>query len=188
MKQYFLVDVETGGLRPGIFSLLTVYGVILSHPSLEVVAEIDLQIKPDSGGYHVSAKALEINKINLVEHDKTAITETEAKTRLIQFFVDHSDPKSKLVPTGHNVHLDVAFLKLLLGVETCEKYFGHRHLDTSSLAHLFQILEKIPESNNGSLPQLCEHFGVDTTDLHTASADVNMTHKLLQKFIGSLKV
>ena len=79
-KKYFLFDCETGGLDPS-FSLLTLSGVVLNQ-QYEVLDSIDLAIKPSSGRYVLSSKAMEINKINIATHDAVAITESEAAVEL----------------------------------------------------------------------------------------------------------
>lgn len=182
MTRYFLFDCETGGLDETTDSLLTLYGVVLNK-DLTVLDEIDLMIKPDDGRYSVNIEALKINKINLLSHDETAIRYSDARTKLQNFLFKATLGDNKaLVPAGHNVNLDINFLKIML--PDYKQFLSHRVLDTGTLGQFLRLCDIIPESNRGSLSELCTHFGIDPSGAHNAKNDVLMTHKLLLKLRG----
>ena len=104
---YVAFDNETGGLTKDC-SLLTSH-FIIADEQLNVIEELGLVIKPnDHQPYRVQATALAVNKINLIEHDKVAITQSEAAQKLFLFLKKHSNNgQIKLIPIGHNVSFDI---------------------------------------------------------------------------------
>ena len=178
MKRYFLFDCETGGLDETSTSLLTMYAKVLDS-KLQELGTLDLRIEPTDGRYHLDIEAMKINKINILEHDKVAVTQQEASKQLRDFLFRHCPPTDdKLIPTGHNINLDVRFASRLL--PDWKIFCSHRWLDTSAIGQFFQLVGKIPDTNSGSLAQLCQYFGIDSSKNHDAKADVEMTHLLLQ--------
>ncbi len=183
--KYFLFDTETGGLKKDM-SLLTLYGYILDE-NLNVLDFIDLKIKPDDGIYNISAQALEINKIVLTEHDKVAITLTEAKNQFANF-VWRWALNNKLTPVGHNVRFDVKFVKTHL-LEEWDRYFDRRHLDTASIGKFLSLSGKLSKLNQYSLTELATAFEIsfDTEKRHDAQVDAELTLKLLKNMIVQIK-
>lgn len=181
-----MFDCETGGLDETSTSLLTMYGKILDS-KLDELGTLDLKIKPNNGRYHLDIAAMNINKINILEHDKVAVPEEVASKQLRDFLFRHCpSTDDKLIPTGHNVNLDIRFASRLL--PDWRIFCSHRWLDTSSIGQFYQLIGRIPETNSGSLAKLCLHFGIDSSKNHDAKADVEMTHLLLRAMVkeGSL--
>jgi DNA polymerase III alpha subunit (gram-positive type) len=183
MKRFFLFDVETGGLEEKEVSFLTLYGMVLDE-RLEKLNVIDLKIRPPHGRYVVDIDALKINKIDLLKHDAEAIPELEAGQKLRDFLFLNCPTNSKLIPSGHNINLDVRFAQKL--VPDWKAFCGHRWLDTSVLGQTLQLLGKIPNDNNGSLAKLCLHYGIDPSGNHDAKVDVELTYALLKAMIKDL--
>jgi len=171
MKKYFLFDCETGGKNPKT-SLLTLYGMILDS-NLNVTDSIDLRIKPNNGIYHVTARAMEINKIDLVRHNTEAVPVNEAAKLFVNFACKHSIGIDKMVPAGHNLSLDIRFCKrYLLKAPNAEgddwnKFFGYRNLDTATLAHGLILAGKLPSNLECSLSSLADRFWVGVTRVLT---------------------
>lgn len=177
-----MFDFETGGFSEVEESPLTMYGIILNS-KLEKLDEIDLKIKPDDGRYHIHIDALKINKIDLLKHSETAITKSDAGVKLRDFLFRHGNA-DRLIPSGHNIDLDVRFAKSL--VPDWRNLCEHRWLDTSTVAQLLQLLGKIPMDNDGSLAQVSKHFGIDITNHHDAKVDVGMCHSVLTAMVKLL--
>lgn len=191
MTYYFLCDTETGGLDETKVSLLTVFGYVLDE-NLNVVDKIDLAIKPNSGLYFLQAAALEINKINIAEHDKVAITETNAANALLIFLNKYK----KLVFAGHNPDFDKRFLKVLFKNRTGSPYissltwedlFSSKTLDTAANAQLMKLTGHLPKSNDGSLAQLCQYYKIAQPASHTSQGDVESTLTVLKAMITTVK-
>lgn len=182
MKQKIVVlDTETSGLDPQKHSLLQVgimvceNGVVLEKKRINIVHDT----------YHVAARAMEINKIDLATH--TGSTPAEAVKEIAEFIQKHFDKPAQVL--GHNVAFDVAFLKeLFKGTNVdYEKIFSYRLLDTSSFARVLEFVGII--DRGGSLGQLAKKFGipVEESDLHDALVDCEVTYKLLIEMAKLLK-
>jgi DNA polymerase III alpha subunit (gram-positive type) len=181
MRQYFLFDTETGGLDATKHSLLSFYGMILNH-NFETTGEIDLMVKPDDGVYHVDIEALKVNKIDLIQHDKIAIPESKAGDKLLDFLATHyvKSGVSKLIPAGHNIgRLDIPMAERLIGFKNWDTLIVRRTLDTGTLGQMLIAQGKIPESNKGSLVELCDQYGINFDGAHNAKRDVEMCRQLL---------
>lgn len=156
------------------------------------------------GNYTVCMDAMNINKIDLSAHDQIAYTREEA-TKLLKDFLDrHSliekqvysgekqvysgeidyDPvyetlykRDYLIPVGHNMNLDIQFIKSYFKGLDWEKYVSYRNLDTASVSRFLMhtgilAIEKI------SLPSLAERFGV-VYSAHNAMEDARATLEVL---------
>ena len=85
MNKYIVFDVETGGigLDKSLLSACFLYCQYdVKNDEYEIIDGLDLKIKPNDDVYHVTAQGMQINGIDLVEHDKVAITEKQAGTKL----------------------------------------------------------------------------------------------------------
>lgn len=166
-------DCETGSVDPKKGSLLTAYFCILNDKD-EIIDELDLKLKPDDGVYLYEQEALDVNGINIDEHDKVAITYSEGKQRLLSFLKKHSPKKRGIRPCGHNIPFDINFITShLLAQEEWDKYCHYRILDTTPIATFLQDIGFLPPKI-GSLTSLVEHFQVDKKTAHEAKGDVLM--------------
>src|SRR5690349_6484203 len=181
--KYLAFDVESGGVTVD-HSLLSVYFVVIDEDLEKVYGELDLLVKPDDGNYITTAQALEVNKIDLIKHDKVAIPESKAGTMLYNFLKEHApDGTVKLTPLGHNVALDVEFIKKHLLNKAFNQYVAYRMLDTSSIIQFFKLTGLVPRDLAGSLSEIARHFGISTiTNVpHTAKGDTWMVIEILRK-------
>ena len=185
MNRYIAFDCESGGVDTDK-SLLTLYMVALDE-QFEPIGEIDLKIKPNAGKpYIVTGEALGINKINLVEHDKVAISESEAGAKLREFLVIHSMcGKIKLVPIGHNVGFDEDFIHAhVLNKREYQQYVSYRKLDTAVVAQFLKAGARLPEVVTGSLSSLMDHYGIKFEgSAHEARADTHATVQVLKMML-----
>lgn len=182
MNQKIIVfDTETGGLDPLKHSLLQV-GIMVCENG-KVLDKRRINIVHDT--YHVTPKAMEINKIDLATH--TGCTPEEAVDEIVEFVRAHFKKPAQVL--GHNVPFDVGFMKKLFqdaGVDY-DSVFSYRLLDTSSFARVLEFSGVI--ERGGSLGQLAETFGIefDKTALHDALVDCEVTYKLLIEMSKLLK-
>src|SRR5690349_1317310 len=113
MTKLLVIDTETGGIDPDRHSLLSLAAAVWADGCLEGEIEIFVA-EPD---ITVTARALEINRIDLVEHARKAVAPAEALAHLLGFVADHfqSDLAAgeQVVLVGHNVGFDIGFLRRL---------------------------------------------------------------------------
>ncbi len=176
---YLAVDNETGGFEGT--SLLSTYLAVLDK-NLDVVSTLGMNVKPNDGIYQVEAGGLECNKIDLVAHDMTAMTYSEAGAVLRSFLMNQSDKgKTKLIPVGHGVTGDMIGLRVLLSRANLEQYTSYRKLDTAVIAQYLKFCGRLPEDISGSLESLCACYNVTIPlDAHTAHGDVLRTIAVLK--------
>jgi hypothetical protein len=189
VRLYLPMDNETGGLADNV-SLLSTYLEVVDE-QFNVIDSLELFVKPNDGVYLVEAGGLDINKINLVEHDKTAITYSDAGQKLFHFLKKNSDDgKIKLIPVGKNVQFDVAGLqKHLLGKKTMDKFVSYRLLDITAIAMGLQIKGKLPPELGLSLFSLAEYFDVHkqiSGSAHEAKYDTKITMLVFSKLLELL--
>ncbi len=177
MNKFIAFDNETGGVAPET-SLLTVYFAILDE-NLNQIDELDLILKPNDGKpYVVEAGGLEVNKINLIEHDKKAITYSEGGQLLVKLLRKHaSGAGEKLTPLGHNVPFDIAGVNNhLLGAKTWNQFVSYKIQDTQQNASFLQRKGMLPADMSVRLQTLIEYFNVKVEgELHTSKYDTLCT-------------
>jgi len=178
---FLCMDTETTGLSEDC-NVLTAYFIILDS-SLNEIASLDLKIKHNC--YKVYTKAMEVNKINLIEHEKTAITKANAKEQLEQFLSIYKT-NEKYIPLGHNVSFDLKMLKSnqILSDSAIECHLSPNSIDTLTIAKFMKSCKKIPVKQSLSLVKICAYFEISLiTELeaHNAEYDIKMTIELFKK-------
>jgi len=185
MTRYVAIDNETGGIEE-VTSLLTSYLGVFDE-NFKLIDELYLYTKPNDGNYVVTAEGLRINRINLVEHEKVAITYKEAGTKLYEFLRKNSmDGKIFLAPVGHNVGFDIAGLQLnLLGRKTWNRFVSYRLNDTGCSVGDLIHAGIIPNTVKGSLGSCLEYFDLlkefPKETLHDAKVDALASLAVYQK-------
>lgn len=184
---YLIFDTETGGIGLDK-SLLTAYFLICDD-KFQTIDELYLRCKPDDNVYRVTGEGLGVNGINLVEHDKIAITYKKAGTELYQFLAKNKhDQKTLFVPVGHGMSGDLDHIwQNLLGRKTWETFVSYRRLDTSVALQFLKSCGLFPEDVSGSLESLCKHFDINNGTLHDAKVDVLNTRDVLKELIEKVK-
>jgi DNA polymerase III epsilon subunit-like protein len=186
--EYITIDIETGGIGLEC-SLLTAYLGALDS-DMNLIDGLNLSVKPNDGKpYSIKAQGMSVNKIDLIEHDKIAISEADAGGQLFSFLKKHSDNgKTKLIPIGHNVQFDILHIcDKLLNKKHFDQFVSYRKLDTGTVAQFLKFCGQIPDSKTGSLEYLAELYGVKFEgQAHTAKADAIMCASLLKEMRACL--
>ena len=100
MSKYLALDCETGGFEGT--SLLSLYCGVYDE-SFTLLDELELFLRPKDHIYRVTAEALTINKINLIDHETKAIPYNEGGTLLYEFLKKNSANIHIFIPEGVNI-------------------------------------------------------------------------------------
>lgn len=172
-NNYLVIDTEHGGFLEGEpLTLLEAYlGVFNSD--FQFIEDLTLKVRPENGLYEVQGEALGVNKIDLYQHDKEAMTFKEARPMVFDLIHRNSNAgASKLIPVGHNVAGDIALIrKSIISRGAWRNHVSYRVVDSSVVAQFLKLQGKLPMSLRGSLGELCKHLGVKLDNAHTAKAD-----------------
>jgi DNA polymerase-3 subunit epsilon len=177
------IDTETGGTDPASNSLLSLGLVVWKE--LEIRASLEILI--DDGILNVTEKALEINRIDLEEHRKRAVSPAVAIRQMDKFINSHFPKDEKIVLGGHNVNFDVNFLNAFLSRNgyNVQQRFSHRYVDTSAILFYLFLTGKIKRKLTASQDAL-DYFGIAVQGRHTAMGDAVATAQLFSRLVRIL--
>ena len=187
---YICFDTETTGLHEDSDLLTAWFGIYNSK--FELIDELELYTKPDNGIYNITAQALEVNKINLIEHDKIALYYKEAKPLLYNFIKKHFELLNNqpgdtifLTPVGQYVVSDIRILcRTIVSKGSFDSFISRRGLDTMYIARYLQEIGKIPRDMSISLGDLIKYFGVNVEgNQHEAKYDAICTMEVLKEML-----
>lgn len=184
--KYLHLDAEMGG-RELRYSLLTAYFHVTDQ-NFNKLGSLSLHLKPDNGDYIVSGQGMSVNKIDLIQHEASAITYKEAKPLLYKFLSEHSNNgKNKLTPVGHGVRGDIDHvIDKLISTGSWEQHCTYHYIDTSVVLQFLRACGKLPLHIDGSVTGLVEYFQlplITKSDWHNAEFDTIMTMLVYQKMV-----
>ena len=182
---YLWIDTETTGLVPGKHAVIQIAAIITEEFFGEPIATFN-----ETGGakgFEVSAKALEVNRI-----EKGELKNRRKPKHLLDDFikflsehVDRYDSKSKLTPVGYNVKFDT---DMLFGFAKALKYpylgafLSGSSIDIMQTARWMDALGKLPKVKDHKLSTLLDAFDVDAGQSHDAFDDISVTMSLARRF------
>lgn len=179
------LDTETGGLYDDT-SILTITLTTYRFGTTRIfkVAELDLCCKPDDGVYRVEPEALGVNGINLMTHDRSAKTYTEAGRAIYTFLSEQmKGEKNRLVLCGQKVlgDLNRIFGAKIISEGTWDQFVDVRPIDTISIGKFACLCGLLPENQSLSVTNMAKALGieVDKSKLHTSAYDNEVTAKIL---------
>ena len=182
MTRLFVIDTETGGVDPAKFSLLTFAGAVWDGE--RILDTIEFSVREPR--VRTEPEAMLINRIDLKEHKKHAITPRIA-IQLLSNFLDRHFSNTLVPIAGHNVSFDVSFLKRLYRIagEEYPSRFSRRHIDTASILAFLDLCGLISLAKP-SLDNALRVFNItyETQSRHTALGDVLVTCELLNRMKG----
>jgi hypothetical protein len=181
---YLILDTESGS-RHANSTLLTAYFLVVDA-KFHTMGDLYLQLKPEGDDHYiVDAQGLAVNKINLVEHDRVAITCKQAKPLLYGFLKKHAGMK-RLTPLGHATKGDIRrIMDNLMCEGSWEQFATYHFLDTSVILQYLRAIGKMPEDGDGSIVALANYFGVKVDgDDHDCRVDTLKTLGVFQKFVA----
>jgi len=174
---YICFDTECSGLDPTVNNLLTACFIVLNSDLTEL-DRLNLSVKHKK--YTVNPEAMLVNKIDLKTHNSNAMPIVECKDKLIKFLGKYN----RLIPIGHNINFDIAFLQTIISKEEYNIYFSYNSIDTISIAYFLKLANKLPDKQACSLVKLTNYFGdYNTENAHDCEKDTEMTIQLIKNFL-----
>lgn len=181
MKQYLIFDTETTGIKDS--DLLTGWFGVFDQ-NFNLLDSLDIKTKPDNGVYSVNAQALEVNKIDLIKHDKEALPYKEIKPHFYNFLKKNSkDGSNKLTPLGQNVIFDInTITRTIISENSWSQFVSRRFQDTMVIAGFLQDLGKLPPELGISLGNLIKTLDIQVVgNPHESKYDALATMRVYQK-------
>jgi len=162
MKNFVVIDFETGGLDPKTAALCSVGMVVLDGTTLKVVDQYYSLIQ-DEPEKIISPEALAVNGITLDQIKSNGLS----IGFILNMIIDYLDNATIVC---HNAAYDIAFLKHRGFVEYTEA------VDTMDIAW------KIWPYQKAKLALVCQRANIEVENAHNSLGDALMTAKLLQYF------
>jgi DNA polymerase III epsilon subunit family exonuclease len=182
MKSHNLafIDVETTGLDPNRHEIIEL-GCVLARQvpmegkgsRLEFVEEFEYRILPE----HLEDADPESLMINGFTAERWADA-VPLEVAMEQF----SEKVRGASFVAHNVSFDLAFVEKAFKRTGVKNLMHYHKIDTISLA--FAILYHNPEVQKFSLRALCEYFGIQNKNAHTALSDARATFELYKHLMS----
>lgn len=162
---YIAIDTEHTGFHPQS-CLLTAAFIVFDKTGM-VIDFLELDLKHDI--YSVDPKAMEVNKIDILEHDKVAEPLNVCNHKLKKFLSKYSRPHvgEFLTPVGSGVKADINLLKSS-GLYTTG--LSHKVMDLTVIASFLKEADLL-EVDSVSLENLAEFFYVEHKSPHQATSD-----------------
>lgn len=184
--RYVVVDTETGGTNPVRHDLLSVGLVAVDEHGIRAMTDIKVPGAHD----RVDRASLEINGIDLQQHNKDSVSREQARKKIENFLRAYVQDQWVLM-AGWNVHFDRQFIKQLwygrdmrgqrIYSHRFDWLFSYRMMDVHSymaLLNAFQDQFVYPTS----LDEALNLFGVSLQgQRHTALTDALATAELILK-------
>jgi len=177
---WFALDVESGGLDPNENPILTFCGIIVDNDLLPLELPLTLKILPAPGKI-ITKESLNINKINIEEHKKTAISIEQASKQLYDYLEPYTSYKHKLGLIGQNINFDKGFMEVSGLMSHWGKFFNRESLDTKVIASFLKLSKKLPNDLETNLVKLAQYFNISTEKAHDAEGDVFITLEVLSE-------
>jgi hypothetical protein len=182
--KYCTIDTESGSRRAS--STLLSAAFLITNDHFEVLDQLDLKLKLEKDGlYIVDAQGMAVNGIDIVAHDKVAMTYKEAKPVLYEFLKKNSNGE-RLTPVGHGVKGDIhRIIENLISQGSWEQFCTYHYIDTSVVLQFLRACGKMPQDCDGSVGALVQYFGIELGDrsLHDAMVDAQLTMQVYQKMV-----
>lgn len=176
-------DTETGGLDPSRNALLTVGLVVWEDGEIGDTVEFRLYADP----LQCEAKALEVNRIDLAQHNAEALRPDKAAGEILRWCRARWRGPDRIRLGGHNTPFDVGFLRALYG-PAYGRHFHHRPIDTMALLPFFWHA-RLMDADIGRLGEACEALGVPLPPevAHTALGDAVAAAELYTRMLDMVR-
>lgn len=175
-----VLDVETTGTDPQKHSIVSIGAVEFEQPENQFYGEC----RP-WGGAEIDPKALEINGFT----QSRLSSLTKSHKQLLEDFVTWTKPIKNKTLAGQNVWFDTSFLKAGLAREGYKWAFGHRYVDSHTLAYEHfaragKLILKKEGTSDINIDKILEFLGIQVRGkTHNALEDAQLTAEILSRLI-----
>lgn len=182
-RDFLLLDIETTGFDDKKHQILEIGMLIIK--GMKVIADVNISVKHKE--YTITTSAMNANKINIIEHEKNALTEEDAGTTLLNFLKEHKDNEKAYIAIGQNVDFDLRFIEAMffkLGqIKEYREYISYRKLDIMQVA-LIKNLESKISLEKQDLDYLLTTLDIEIPkDRHRALADCYLEFEVLKRLL-----
>lgn len=182
INYYLALDTETTGLDKKC-NVLTCSFILLDYKLLKIDS-LNIAIRHDR--YIVYPRAMEINGIDLVKHDKVGISLEEARDKITSFIDSNCDNENKnitIYPLGHNVCYDMKMLYSNGLISSSVEKLLDSEIDTLKIARGFVKSGLIPKEQSLRLNNLSIFLGVEVEEdlYHTSEYDTILAIEVFKK-------
>jgi DNA polymerase III alpha subunit (gram-positive type) len=171
-KNLAFIDIETTGLDPEVQEIIEIGGVI-ANSDFKVIDEFEIKVKPENLAA-AEPEALRINRFDPAQW-LFALSLPEA----MKIF---SEKTKDCIMVAHNVTFDYSFLQKAFSKTGVPNLMHYHRLDTISMA--YAKLGKNGDAQKYSLGFLCNMFGIDYKNAHTALPDARADFELFKKLMN----
>lgn len=182
-RTFVLIDAETTGYDEKKHQILEVAMLVIRN--MEVIGELNLPVKHKE--YNITAGAMAANKIDLVKHEETALSDVEAAGKILSFLKEHKDIE-RFITIGQNIDFDLKFLEEMFlkawKIKEYRELIGYRKLDIMQVALLKSIEGKITLEKQ-DLDAILKALDIEIpVDRHRALADCYLEFEALKKLLS----
>lgn len=180
MKKVFL-DTETSGLDPLKHQILTMALVVEDNDA--IVFEREWKVK-QMGWAIIDPYAMQVNKINLEEHNKVAQHEMNVVQELL-FELRRLGLMNSIL-YGHNINFDIGFIKAAVARCNMQYPFNYHFGDSMILALALRDAGVI-SFTSPRLSDLCAKYGITAAQFHSALDDTKASLALYNKLLDEIR-
>lgn len=181
LRKLVTIDTETTGLDPKKHALLTAAFVYSENGVAMDYLQVHMEL-PDSKV--VEKEAMEINGINLFDHQEIAETPLICFWRVTDFLNRYFDPAEHITFLGHNISFDLGFISENMPLIAARSKYK---IDTAAILQFLQDCGLVKEGING-LQKAAGYFGTRVhLPEHDALSDAMTTLNLYNGLVKFIK-
>ena len=165
------IDIEATGLDVLRHEIIEI-GCVLTTPSLKVVEEFELKLKPER------IKDADPVSLKISHYDPKTWQSAYTLPEAMKIF---SEKVKGSIMVGQNVAFDSGFLEHAFAKTGILNTMHYHKLDTISIS--WAKLHHDPDLDHFSLRELCLRFGIKNERSHTALSDARATFLLYKKLL-----
>ncbi|MBP6879436.1 MAG: 3'-5' exonuclease [Candidatus Pacebacteria bacterium] len=174
------IDVETTGLDITRHEIIQIGAVIVSQDGeiddkfkFTVLEELELKVKPE----RIEDADKTALRVNGYSPDDWVFAYTLPEA--MKMFAEKTEG---CIMVAHNMAFDFAFITKAFSDTKVENKMHFHKLDTISIA--YAKAQRKEDINRFSLRSLCEFFGIENKNAHTALSDCRATLAVFEKLVN----